>query len=287
MQIKHIFNILLITVFSVFQVKGQSYTRQSYFKSLFAGEYKTTIKVLASLKNSSSDIVKTKLLFADFYYIMYETSGDMEVYNILCKKEADFVNKTLSEKKTLSSNEVATLISAKAVILKIQFKKKKYLKVAKEFQSIIKHLRYAIEHETHPELKLISGMYNYYIETAKEDYPIAYPVLIFFPSGNKIKGIKLLKECSRSNSIFIKTRARLFLANIYRADEKDFAKAKYYFQLLLKNNPNNVHWRKEYIYTLRKYNKVEEARNQKYILLNTIKDNPHLTKEQINFLKNI
>ncbi len=287
MKIKIIFITLLISTFFVSQISGQSYTRESYFKSLFSGEYKNSVKILASLKKNSPNSVNTKLLFADFYYIMYETSGDMEVYNTLCKREADFVNKVLSAKETLSSDEVATLISAKAVILKIQFKKKKYLKVAKEFQSIIKHLRYATENEANPKLKLISGMYNYYIETAKEDYPVAYPVLIFFPKGNKSKGIKLLKECSNMTNLYVRTRANLFLANIYRADEKDFNKANYYFQLLLKKYPNNVHWRKEYIFTLRKYNKHEQAKTQKNILLNALKNNPHLNKEQVNFLKNI
>lgn len=287
MNKKIITSAIFFSLFFSFQIKAQSYTTNDLYKSLFAGQYKKCVKILTGLKVKSPNDIKTRLAFADFYYLMYETTGDKEVYNTLCKKEADFVNKTLSKKKELSSDEIFYLISAKSIILKIQFKKKKYLKVAKEFQSIAKYLKYATVHETHPRLKLIAGMYNYYVETAKEDYPVAYPVLIFFPSGNKTKGLKQLTESSKVNNLFIKTRASLFLANIYKADEKDFKKSEYYFLKLLKLYPNNVHWRKEYIYTLRKYNKTQEASVQKGILLQTLKNNPFLAKDQIKYLKTI
>lgn len=287
MKNKTFFYILFIFFFSVYQLNAQVYTHKAFYTSIFAGEYKKAAKILSHLKKASPNNVKTRLAYADFYYLMYETSGDREVYNILCKKNADFINKTLSVKGKLSSDEIFYLISAKAIILKIEFKKKRFLKVAKEFQSLIKYFKYAKEHETHPKLKLISGMYNYYIETAKDDYPVAYPVLIFFPSGNKNKGLNLLKECSRSNNEFISTRAKLFLANIYRADEKNFEKAQFYFQELLKNHPNNVHWRKEYIFTLRKYNRLKEAELQKSLLLKTIKNSRQLINDQIIFLKKI
>jgi len=287
MKKKIIISTIFFSLFFSFQIKAQSYTTKDLYKSLFAGEYKKCVKILTVLKIKSPNDIKTRLAFADFYFLMYETTGDKEVYNTLCKKEADFVNKTLSKKKELSSDEIFYLISAKAIILKIQFKKKKYLKVAKEFQSISKYLKYATNHEIHPRLKLISGMYNYYIETAKEDYPVAYPVLIFFPSGNKTKGIRLLTESSKVNNMFINTRASLFLANIYKADEKEFKKSEYYFLKLLKNNPGNVHWRKEYIFTLRKYNKTNKASVQRDILLKTIKNNSFLTKDQIEYLKTI
>jgi len=287
MKIKQITYTIFLSLFISFQINAQSYNIGDFYESLFTGKYKKSAKILSGLKKSSPNNIRIRLAFADFYYLMYETSGDKEVYNTLCKREADFVNKILSKKDNLSSDEVFYLISAKAVILKIQFKKKKYLKVAKEFQAIAKYLKYATKHETHPKLKLISGMYNYYIETAKEDYPVTYPVLIFFPSGNKTKGLRLLSESSKITNHFIKTRASLFLANIYKADEKDFKKSEFYFLKLLNKYPNNVHWRKEYIFTLRKYNKLEEAKKQKNFLLKTIKDNPELNKEQKEFLKSL
>ncbi len=283
-MIKHTTIILFISLLS-FQTHAQTYSIDSFYKSLFAGQYKKCATILSKLKKEKPNDIQTRIAFADFYYLMYETTGDKEVYNTLCKREADFVDNILSKKKELSSDEVFYMISAKSIILKIQFKKKKYLKVAKEFQEIIKYLKYATKHETHPKLKLTSGMYNYYVETAKEDYPIAYPVLIFFPSGNKAKGLKLLKESSKVTDLFIKTRANLFLANIYKADEKDFEKSKFYLLKNLNKFPKNIHWRKEYILTLRKYNKNEEAKKQKIILLNTIKNNPYLYSDQITFIK--
>ncbi|MCF6365136.1 MAG: hypothetical protein L3J35_02940 [Bacteroidales bacterium] len=277
---------LIISVYS--KLSGQNNKLlDAYFESMFSGQYKNTVKVLVSLKKDNYNDVKTRLASANFYIVMYQTSGNLEKFNILCKKEADYVNKILTEKKDLTYDEVYLIISAKSIILKIQIIKKNYLKVAKEFRKILKYFEYATEHEDNIKMKLISGMYNYYIETAKEDYPIAYPVLIFFPSGNKQKGLRLLKECTKSDEKSISIRSQLFLANMYRRDEKSFEKSNYWFKQLLQKYPANVFWLSEYIFMLREFNKLKEADFQKEKLLKIISESNQLTEEQILHLKNL
>jgi hypothetical protein len=51
-------------------------------------------------------------------------------------------------------------------------------------------LNFALENDHNYKMKLIAGMYNFHIENAKEDYPVIYPIAIFYPTGNKVKGVQ-------------------------------------------------------------------------------------------------
>lgn len=268
------------------QTYGQSKDYENYYNIFFSGNYKNAAKELIYLRKKHPDNIKTNIAFADFFYVMYKTSGGMEMYNSLCKKEAKIVDTKLSRKKVLSSDDVFYLISAKSLLLKIEFDKKHYLKAAKGFKQLIKHFKYALKHQDNLKLKLIAGMYYYYVEAAKVDYPMTKPVLLLFPSGNKFKGLKLLYECQKSNNSYIKISAELFLANIYRNNEHNYTKSKFFYNLLLKKHPKNLHWQKYYIDFLREYKKTNEAKKQKDILLKILNSNKYFTKHQIAFFKN-
>jgi len=288
MKLKTTYFLFFFILSFAIKSKGQDNNfLDAYFETMFSGKYKNTTKVLATLKKDSPSEVKTRLAFANYYVVMYQTSGNLEKYNILCKKEADYVNEVLTKKKYLSYDEVYYIITAKSIILKIQIIKKNYLKVAKEFRTILKYFEYATKHEDNIKMKLISGMYNYYIEIAKEDYPVAYPILIFFPSGNKQKGLKMLKECTKSEEKSISVRSNLFLANMYRRDEKSFEDSDYWFKQLLQKYPTNVFWMSEYISMLKEFNKLKEADIQKEKLLVIISESNQLTEEQKIHLKNL
>ena len=278
---------ILNMLFSI-GIKGQSRILDVYFENMFSGNYMNTVKVLSSLKNTSPNDVKTRLAFANYYLVMFETTGELEKYNILCNKEADFVNTVLSKKQDLTHDNVFDMISAKAILLKIQFRQKKILKAVKSLRTIIKYFEYASKHENeHIKMKLISGMYNYYIENAKDDYPAAYPILLFFPKGDKVKGLRMLKECTKEKDKTVQIRSHLYLANIYRRDEKNFEESNYWFQKLLNNYPKNVFWLSDYILMLREYEKLKEARIQKEKLLKIIQESNQLTKDQQLYLKNL
>lgn len=279
--------IIFIAILSFsFSIKGQTYTYSSYSENLFLGNYKKVANILLHLRKKSNSI-KVHFAFADFYYIMYETSGGLEIYNSLCKKEADQIIKKLSKKKDLTDDEVFYLVSAKAIVLKIQLERKHFLKVAKEFKSIMKQLVYAKNNHTNTRLKLVAGMYNYHIVQAGLDHPIVSPILLLFPSGNKKTGISLLKQCTRTNDNYSKISALIFLSNIYSNNENDFQKAQYYHLQLIKRYPANVHWLKNYIFTLRKFKKFEEAKIQKERLVKLVNNNHQLTNSQIKYLKSI
>ena len=279
--------IFILNSLFISEIKGQYETLDAYFESMFSANYKNTVKVLSSLKKTSPNDVKTKLAFANYYLVMFETTGELEKYNILCNKEAGYVNTVLSKKKDLSPDDVFDMISAKAILLKIQFRQKKIIKAVNGLRTITKYFEYATEHEEHLKMKLISAMYNYYIEKAKDDYPAAYPILLFFPEGDKARGLRLLNACTNEKDKTVQVRSHLYLANIYRRDEKNFEQSEYWFKQLMSKYPSNVFWLSDYILMLREYEKHEKAEIQKNKLLQILQESNQLTKEQIEYLKTI
>jgi len=254
-----------------------------YLESMFSGRYKDTKIILEKLNSTSKNNIQTRLAFANFWMLMYETSGENEKYHTLCKQDADFVINSISSKQEHSNDEVFQLISAKSIKLKILMDQKNYLKAVKDIRDIIAYFEYALDHEDNYKMKLIAGMYNYYIETAKEDYPIIYPIAIFYPSGDKQKGIKMIKDCTKVNDKSIRIRSYLYLARIYYRDEKNIQTSAYYYNTLLKQYPDNIVWRYEYLKALEQFNKKEEALIQKEILSEKINNSTHLTMEQRKF----
>jgi len=252
----------------------------SYFDAVFSGNYPKAEQILLIFKKNYPNSLKTKLIIANYYAIMYETSGYNDKYFIVCKKYADEAIDKLSDKKTLTNEEVFRIISAKSILLKIDVQKKNYLKVAKNMQSVIKHFEYATKHEDDDKMKFISGMYHYYVETAKEDYPIIYPILLFYPSGNKEKGLRLLRECTQSEDKNISIRSLLQLALIYYKDEKNIKISESYFEKLLIKYPNNLIWQIEYLNALKKYHLIEKYNIRQHIVIQIIKTNNLITEEQ-------
>lgn len=83
------------------------------------------------------------------------------------------------------------------------------------------------------------GIYNYYASTIPEWYPIVKPLMIFFPSGDKKKGIEQLTEASKYAQ-YAAIEAKYFLLQLSYNYEKEFVKAYELSTSLLKRFPNNV-----------------------------------------------
>jgi tetratricopeptide (TPR) repeat protein len=82
------------------------------------------------------------------------------------------------------------------------------------------------------------GIYNYYASVIPEKYPIVKPVMIFFPSGDRKKGLEQLRQASQ-NAKYAKVEAMYFLMQNYFVYEKDFASALELARKLNAKYPNN------------------------------------------------
>ncbi len=82
------------------------------------------------------------------------------------------------------------------------------------------------------------GIYDYYAAAVPDRYPYVKPVMIFFPNGDRQRGIRELERTVRHGR-FIQTEAAYFLLQIYYLFEDDYAKSVFYADWLRARHPNN------------------------------------------------
>lgn len=96
---------------------------------------------------------------------------------------------------------------------------------------------------TNEDVKLGFGIYNYYAEAIPEKYPFIKPAMIFFPSGDKEKGIEQLKSTAK-NGKYAAVEAKFFLLNLYYQFEDDYNEALIYAKPLHEKFPDNPTFQK-------------------------------------------
>lgn len=82
------------------------------------------------------------------------------------------------------------------------------------------------------------GLYNYYAAVIPEIYPFVKPLMLFFPSGDKTKGVGQLRKAS-TGARYADTEASYFLLQILYNYEKDYPSALEIAEKLHKRYPNN------------------------------------------------
>ncbi len=100
-----------------------------------------------------------------------------------------------------------------------------------------------------PEFLLTSGLYNYFRVAYPEKHPAYKPLLWFFKTGNKEKGIRQLEKATE-HTIISKVEAHLYLSYIYLRYQRDTEKAVYYLGKLHELYPENYYFRTKYIESL-------------------------------------
>jgi tetratricopeptide (TPR) repeat protein len=88
------------------------------------------------------------------------------------------------------------------------------------------------------DVQLGFGIYNYYAEVIPEEYPIIKPLMLFFPPGDKEKGIEQLKNTAE-NGKYARYEAQYFLMTLYYNYENNPYKAEEYAEMLTKEFPDN------------------------------------------------
>jgi len=96
---------------------------------------------------------------------------------------------------------------------------------------------YELEPENYDVL-LGMGIYNYYAAVIPSNFPIVKPVMIFFPSGDRKKGLEQLRQASL-HAKYARVEATYFLMQNLFAYEKDYAKSLELARKLHETYPNN------------------------------------------------
>jgi tetratricopeptide (TPR) repeat protein len=82
------------------------------------------------------------------------------------------------------------------------------------------------------------GIYNYYAAVIPGKYPIVKPVMIFFPSGDRKKGLEQLRQASL-HAKYAQVEATYFLMQNYFTYEKNYTSALELARKLHEKYPNN------------------------------------------------
>jgi len=83
------------------------------------------------------------------------------------------------------------------------------------------------------------GIYNYYAAVVPEQYPVVKPLMLFFPSGDKQKGIRQLRKASEI-ATYANIEASYFLLQLLYNYEKAYNEALPIAEKLFRQFPNNV-----------------------------------------------
>ena len=95
-----------------------------------------------------------------------------------------------------------------------------------------------------PELLFGDGMYDYYAQWIPENYPLLKPILMFFPKGNKVNGIKELEKTANT-AFYTRVEARYFLVQIYSM-ENQYDKAYEMSKYMAEQYPDNPFFERYY-----------------------------------------
>ncbi len=88
------------------------------------------------------------------------------------------------------------------------------------------------------DVQLGFGIYDYYAAVIPEEFPLMKPLMIFFPPGNKQKGISELNDVAM-NGKYAKYEAQYFLMTLYFDYENNPIIADEYAKMLTTDFPDN------------------------------------------------
>lgn len=110
-----------------------------------------------------------------------------------------------------------------------------------------------------PELLFGDALYNYFSVWVPENYPALKPILWFFPKGDKVLGLKQLKEVSY-NAFYTRTEAMVWLMRILNSYENDQQQAFQISEYLFQTYPDNPYFHRYYarmLYSMGRFGEAE------------------------------
>ena len=82
------------------------------------------------------------------------------------------------------------------------------------------------------------GMYDYYAAAIPDKYPVLKPLAVFFPDGDRERGVEALRRTVRDGN-FVRAEAAYFLLQIHYLFENDFEESVAYASWLRERYPDN------------------------------------------------
>jgi hypothetical protein len=219
-------------------LRQDSYT---IFKALYSFRFRTADSLIKETKRNYPDRAISYLLSVNYYWWLI-ISGEDNFEN----RKAFYLDLNLAQqkagaaKKNMSNEDIYTFINIYSYKARIEGLNKNYIKAVSHTNACVDYLKKSFGKEKEYEyFYLTSGLYNYYITNADEEYPILKPYLLLYPKGDLKTGIEYLLIASRSTDFALNTEANYFLTKIY-LEQKNYETANIYCRLLGKKYPANL-----------------------------------------------
>ncbi len=221
--------------FDAFDQKVAAYQKKHPKRpeALFVDVVALWIKVTADLHNPENDE-----LFNDALDEIIEKLEDYDEDDPLYKVAEFYINATSGFKAIIS---VA---------------RKNWFSAALEGRVAVRGIEDALEGRIpNPDAKFGTGLYLYYTDIIPAKYPILKPLFLFYPNGDKKRGLADLQETMESG-LFAKVVAAYMYGVILYVQEKDASRAFPIMKNLTDSYPQNptfIMWQISIAIALRKY----------------------------------
>jgi tetratricopeptide (TPR) repeat protein len=108
------------------------------------------------------------------------------------------------------------------------------------------------------DVQLGFGIYHYYADVIPKKFPAVKPFMVFFPKGDKDRGIKELENVAL-NGRYTRIESRAFLQKLLFQFEENMEESRKWGKVLLDDYPNNPFFQKYYGASFIKDNNYPEA----------------------------
>jgi len=108
------------------------------------------------------------------------------------------------------------------------------------------------------DVQLGFGIYHYYADVIPQKYPAVKPFMVFFPKGDKARGLKELENVA-INGRYARLESRYFLMTLNFQFEDNMNESRKWARILLADFPNNPNFQKYFGLTFVKENNYTEA----------------------------
>ena len=115
-----------------------------------------------------------------------------------------------------------------------------WLRAAQDGKSALDHVFEIAEADSmNADLLFGAGVYDYFAEVIPGQYPIVAPLMLFFPDGDRERGLERL-ELAANHGRFVAAEAAYFLLQIFSSFQPDYEKSIKYINLLRGRYPDNA-----------------------------------------------
>jgi hypothetical protein len=209
-------------------------------------------------QHPASYLLQAQIIYWENYPVEGNKEATERYLQLLqkCKQAAETLLKTGKHQ------EEATfyLLSSYGSISRIYHYQKEYIKTVLEAKNAYAYLKEGFNYsEKNTDFLFTNGLYNYYRIQYPETHPQIKPIIYFFKSGGKEKGLIHLRNAGEK-ALFTKIEAQYYLANICLKYENRNAEALTITYKLHNQYPNNPLFLMRYVEALIANNQNEKAK---------------------------